>query len=64
MKQELKEAEKENDSLRSQLDEIMENRDITLFENGAYTSDIRVVCYELLARGVGSEHVSDIIRVV
>lgn len=34
------------------------------FENEENTSDIRLTCYELLARGVSSRNVSDIIRIV
>ena len=44
LKQQLKELEKENDILRSELDEIMGNKAIESFEDGMYNSDIRVVC--------------------
>ena len=64
MKEKLRELEVENDELRCQLDEITGEKEIATFENGAYTSDIRVVCYELLARGVGSNHVSEIIQLL
>lgn len=60
----LAELEKENDKLRSDLDEIMWDQQITTFEDGRYSEDIRVVCYELISRGVGSRHVSNIIRLV
>ena len=64
LKQHLKDLEKENDILRSDLDSIMGNKAISSFENGMYNTDIRVICYELISRGVGSKHVSDIIRLV
>ena len=49
---------------RSHLDKIMGDRAISTFEEGQYTTDICVVCYKLISRGVGSRHVSDIIRLV
>ncbi|XP_041476948.1 uncharacterized protein LOC121425060 [Lytechinus variegatus] len=64
LKKKLQELEVDSDCLRNQLDEIMANTEVTTFEDGAYTSDIRVVCYELISRGVGSKHGSDIIRLV
>ena len=60
----LAELEKENDQLRSDLNEIMGDQDVSTFDEGRYTEDIRVVCYELISRGVGSRHVSNIIRLV
>lgn len=63
-KEQLKELEQENYILRSDLDEIMVNKEIVSFEDGMYSSDIRVVFYELISRGVGSKHVSDIMRLV
>ncbi|XP_041481824.1 uncharacterized protein LOC121428993 [Lytechinus variegatus] len=56
--------EQENDHLKSELDGIMADKEVRAFENGRYSNDIRLVCYELIARGVGSKHVSDIIRIV
>ncbi|XP_072048132.1 uncharacterized protein [Amphiura filiformis] len=38
--------------------------EISTFENGRYTDDIRVTVYELLSMGVGSKKVSEIIRTV
>ena len=42
----------------------MNDREITSFEDGKYTNDIRLTCFELIARGVSSRNVSDIIRTV
>ena len=39
LKKHLRELEKENDILRSDLDEIMGNKAISLFENGMYNTD-------------------------
>ena len=49
--QQLADLEKENDQLRSDLDEIMGDQQITTFEDGRYAEDIRVVCYELISHG-------------
>ena len=64
LRSQLTELERENYQLRSDLDEIMGDKEITTFEDGRYSDDIRVVCYELISRGDGSRHVSDIIRLV
>ena len=64
LKAQLADLERENDELRCELDEVMGDREITTFEDGRFTSDIRVVCYELISRGVGSKHVSAIIRLI
>lgn len=37
---------------------------MSTFDKGAYTSDIRIVCYKLISRGVGSKNVSVIIHLV
>ena len=42
----------------------MGNKEIQTYEDGAYTSDIRCVCHELISLGVGSKKVSDIICLV
>ena len=60
----LTELERENDRLKADLDEIMGDEEITTFEGGQYKADIRVVCYELISRGVGSNHVSEIIKLI
>ena len=64
LKEQLREIERQNDTLRSQLDEIMGDKEISCYENGAFSSDIRTVCYELLAKGISPRHISDIIRLV
>lgn len=64
LRTQLNELEEENDKLKSDLDEIMSDKEITTFECGQYKADIRVVCYELISRGVGSRHVSDIIKLI
>ena len=64
LKKQVRQLELENEDLRCQLDDIMNNREVLSFENGKYTSDIRLTCYELLARGVSSRNVGDIIRIV
>lgn len=64
LKEQLREIEMQNDSLRSQLDEIMGDKEISCYENGAFSSDIRTVCYELLAKGISPRHISDIVRLV
>ena len=63
LKKHLRELEKENDILRSDLDEIMGNKAISLFENGMYNTDQGYMLWAY-SRGVGSKHVSDIIRLV
>ena len=64
IQRQLNELEMVNEDLKCQLDDIMNEREIYSFENGKYTSDIRLTCYELLSRGVSSRNVSDIIRIV
>ena len=64
LRAQLADLERKNDEMRSNLDEIMGDQEITTFEDGKYIPDIRVVCYELVSRGVGSKHVSEIIRLV
>ena len=54
----------DNDDLKYQLDhldDIMNEIKVVSFEKGQYTNDLRFVCFELIAHGVGSKHVSDII---
>nr|XP_054753570.1 uncharacterized protein LOC129259298 [Lytechinus pictus] len=64
LKEQLRDIERQNDTLRSQLDEIMGDKEISCYENGAFSSDIRTVCYELLAKGISPRHISDIVRLV
>ena len=64
LQKQIRHLESENKDMKSELDEIMTDKDIVSFEKGRYASDIRLVCFELIARGVGSNHVSDIIRIV
>ena len=64
LRNQLKELEKRYDNLKSDLDEIMNDKEISTFEGRQYKADLRVVCYELISRGVGSRHVSEIIRLV
>ena len=64
LQNQLKELEKGYDNLKFDLDEIMNDKEISTFEGGQYKADLRVVCYELISRGVGSRHVSEIIRLV
>ncbi|XP_072040335.1 uncharacterized protein [Amphiura filiformis] len=64
LKKQVQLLELENDDLKCQLDHIMEDKEIVSFEGGKYTNDIRLVCFELIARGVSSNNVSDIIRIV
>lgn len=52
------------ENLRCELDDIMKDIEIVSFENGKYTDDIRLTCFELIARGVSSRNVSDIIKIV
>ena len=64
LKKQVKMLEIENDDLKCQLDDIMNEQEVVSFEKRNYTNDIRLVCFELIARGVGSKHVSDIIKIV
>ena len=64
MQKQISQLELENEDLRCQLDDIMNDGEICAFENGKYTSDIRMTCFELLSKGVSSRNVSDIIRIV
>ena len=48
--------ENENEELKEQLDELMKNNAISLFKNGKYTKEIKMLYYDLLslnARKVG-----------
>ena len=64
LKKHVKQLESENEDLQCRLNEIMDDAEISTFENGHYTSDIRLTCFELLSGGVSSRNVSDIIRLV
>ena len=67
LKKQIQLLEKENENdLKCTLDDVMNEKEVGGFENGKYTNDIRLVCFELhvIARGVGSKHVSEIIRIV
>lgn len=55
LRMQLKVLERENDQLKCSVDEIMNNREITTFENGHFNADICVTCYELISRGVGED---------
>ena len=56
--------EAENENLKCQLDEIMNDNEIITFAYGKYTADIRLMCFELIAHGVSSTNVSKISRIV
>ena len=64
LNKQVKELETENEDLKCQLDDIVNDREIQSYENGKYINDIRLTCFELIARGVSSRNVSDIIRIV
>lgn len=53
LRMQLKVLERENDQFKCSLDEIMNNREITTFENAQFNADIRVTCYETISKGVG-----------
>ena len=54
----------ENSELQCQIEEIVRNDDISTFQNGRYTDEVRLVCYDLLSHGIGTNHISDVIRKV
>ena len=56
--------ENENEMMRVQLEEILNEREISTFEGGRYRDEVREVCYSLLARGVSTRDMESIIRTV
>ena len=50
--------------MRVQLEEILNEREISTFEGGQYRDEVREVCYSLLARGVSTRDMELIIRTV
>ena len=56
--------ENENEMMQVQLEEILNEREISTFEGGQYRDEVREVCYSLLARGVSTRDMESIIRTV
>ena len=52
----------ENEMMQVQLEEILNEREISTFEGGQYRDEVREVCYSLLARGVSTRDMELIIR--
>lgn len=63
----LKESDKlryEVDDLQSQLEDCLKDKFVTTFHDGKYVNAIRLICYDFLARNVGTQHISELIRSV
>ncbi|PIK50827.1 putative myosin-9-like [Apostichopus japonicus] len=64
LEEELDSLRNTNAELRDQMGAIMANSEISSFESGRYTDEVRLVCYELLSCGVGSANLGHVIRTV
>ena len=56
--------ENENEMMWVQLEEILNEKEISTFEGGRYRDEVREVCYSLLARGVSTRDMELIIRTI
>ena len=56
--------ENKSEMMRVQLEEILNEREISTFEGGQYRDEVREVCYSLLARGVSTRDMESIIRTI
>ncbi|KAJ8027738.1 hypothetical protein HOLleu_29778 [Holothuria leucospilota] len=64
LEEELGSLRNANAELQEQIEAVMANSEISSFESGKYTDEVRLVCYELLSCGVGSANVGHVIRTV
>ena len=54
----------ENAEMSEALESILNSEEITTFESGRYTDDVRACIYELLSLNVGVRNIAPIIRCV
>ena len=60
----LRAIENENQEMRELIDELMQNKEISTFENGKYSDTVREVYAALLSANVGVKNVEFIVRTV
>ena len=62
--EEIADLEQKNSELRDTVEELVSDKDISAYQNGKYTDDVRACCYELLSLNVGIRNISAVITSV
>ncbi|XP_065887842.1 uncharacterized protein [Dysidea avara] len=64
LQEEITRLEQENSELRDTVEELVSEEDINAYQDGKYTDDVRVCCYELLSLNVGIQNIRAVITSV
>ena len=64
LKDKLNASYEENDQLNEQIDELMAERDVQLFEDGKYKKEVRMVYYDLLGMNVSIDNCHKVVKTV
>ena len=64
LKDKLNASYEENDKLNEQIDELMTERDVQLFEDGKYKKEVRMVYYDLLGMNVSIDNCHKVVKTV
>ena len=64
LKEKVSELDLDNAELNETIEMILSSEDVTTFEGGKYTDDVRACVYELLSLNVGVRNIAPIIRCV
>ncbi len=64
LKEEVRLLENENEQLKERLNEFLTEKQISTFEEGRYTDEVRETYYKLRSLGVACDRIEDTIRIV